>query len=350
MLLRLASLAAFMAMPLLCADWSPRLAADYLDGRQKEWFAWPAANAHAAPCVSCHTGMAYLLARPALRRTLGEHERTSYETGLVESLRSRVGKTDVKELFGPKTSDAYGAQALGVEAIFAALFLATENAPGAPLSKAGEQAFDRMWALQIRDGKPQGAWGWYSLNLDPWEMPESAFYGATLAAMAVGAAPAEYRDRPDVREHVAALGAYLKATEPSQPLHNRLLVLWASAKMPGLVSENARRSIVSDIVKAQDADGGWSIQSLGQWKQHEAATPSTGSNAYATAFTACVLRQSGGAAPALARAQTWLKGRQDPRTGAWGAASMNKQYPVGSMQSHFMQDAATAFAAMALLD
>src|SRR5947209_15415043 len=49
-------------------DWDKRLAADYLDARQKAWLAWPTANKNGVPCVSCHTGVTYLLARPALRQ------------------------------------------------------------------------------------------------------------------------------------------------------------------------------------------------------------------------------------------------------------------------------------------
>lgn len=71
----------------LAADWNPRLAAQYLDGRQKEWFAWPQAASAEGPCVSCHTGLPYLLARPALRRILGEAQPTEYETGLLNRLR-----------------------------------------------------------------------------------------------------------------------------------------------------------------------------------------------------------------------------------------------------------------------
>ena len=59
------------------ADWNPRLAADYLDAREKEWFAFKPANAAGGPCLSCHTSMAYLLARPALRKALGEGEPTN---------------------------------------------------------------------------------------------------------------------------------------------------------------------------------------------------------------------------------------------------------------------------------
>jgi len=63
------------------ADWNQRIAADYLDARQKEWFAWPRAKVASSACVSCHTGLPYLIARPALRRALGESQPTSYEKG-----------------------------------------------------------------------------------------------------------------------------------------------------------------------------------------------------------------------------------------------------------------------------
>ena len=37
---------------LLHADWNPRAAADYLDARQKAWFAWAPAKASGGPCIS----------------------------------------------------------------------------------------------------------------------------------------------------------------------------------------------------------------------------------------------------------------------------------------------------------
>jgi hypothetical protein len=141
-----------LVVPGFCADWNPRLAANYLDLRQKEWFAWPAANTHGVPCLSCHTGMTYLLARPALRRAIGESGPTIYETGLLDGLKTRVAKHDSKELF-PKSGERGGSQALGVEAIFSALFLAIEDNPSGKLSAETKQAFDRMWLLQVRDSK-----------------------------------------------------------------------------------------------------------------------------------------------------------------------------------------------------
>src|SRR5215212_9563819 len=71
--------------------WSPLAAARYLDTRQKAWFEWKPAQSADGPCVSCHTGMTYLLARPALRRALGETEPTEYERGLLDRLRAKAG-------------------------------------------------------------------------------------------------------------------------------------------------------------------------------------------------------------------------------------------------------------------
>src|SRR5262249_7430797 len=77
---------ALAAVPVRGAGWSPQLAAKYLDERQREWFAWPQAQSPNGPCVSCHTGMPYLVARPALRRLLKETQPTMYETGLLDRL------------------------------------------------------------------------------------------------------------------------------------------------------------------------------------------------------------------------------------------------------------------------
>jgi squalene-hopene/tetraprenyl-beta-curcumene cyclase len=321
------------ALPCASADWNPKLAAKYLDARQEEWFAWPTANSGAKPCISCHTGLTYLLARPVLRRALGENTPTSYETGLRNSLRSRVTKLEPP-----------AAPSLGVESVMAALLLEQDGSP------AASQALDRLWVLQSREGKAKGAWNWFSLDLDPWEMPESNFYGAALAALALGGAPAEYRSRPEVKERIADLTAFLTAGQESQTLHNRVMLMWAATKMPDLLPAAARRSIVDELWKQQQSDGGWTLASLGPFKVHEKAVRQEGTNAYATALVAFVLQRSDIANPKLGKALTWLKAHQDPEDGSWAAQSMNKQYPAGSMESKFMRDAATAYASMALLE
>ena len=321
MLARAAVCLVLSLLPAGAADWNPRLAAQYLDSRQKDWFVWPRANAGAKPCVSCHTGVTYLLARPALRQALGEDTPTVYETGLLASLRSRI---DLKD---PPASPG-----LGVESILAARFLATDDAD------------DRMWALQVHDGAAKGSWNWFALDLDPWEMPDSRYYGAALAAMAV---PAKDHGRPEAQELVA----YLHRGQAAQPLHNRLMLLWASAGFPDVLPAAERRALVDEVWKKQQADGSWTTDALGPFQAHAKAPHMEGGSAYATAFTAYVLQQAGGdrPGPKLARALAWLRTRQNPECGCWQSVSMNEQYDPCSIPARFMTDAATSYAVLVLL-
>ena len=318
----------------LSADWSPELAARYLDGRQKEWFSWKPAMSADGPCVSCHTGMTYLLVRPALRRRLKESQPTMYEVGLLDRLRAKVGEKPPGAL-------------QSVETIFSAMFLSREDATKT-MSAHTQKAFDQLWALQSVDGPSKGGWRWYAANLEPWENAESGRYGASLAAVALTQTPAEYRDTPKVRDQTAALTTYLTDSIESRRLHDRLALLLARA----FVSDAVRRSTTADALGKQQSDGGWTIESLGPWAAHPDAPPASGSNAYATAFTTFALLRGGIAATdsRLSNALTWLQSHQDPKTGAWAAVSMNKRYPDGSMESRFLQDAATAFASLALIE
>lgn len=349
---RIVCILALLAAPAFCADWNPRLAAGYLDSRAKAWLAWPVAQHNGGVCISCHTNLSYLLARPALGRTLGENEASPYQAKLFEALRNRVAKATPAE-FSPGGKEPSSSMALGVESVLAALVFASGDARhGSTLSQETEQAFDRMWRLQVAAGKNLGAWIWNSYDLEPWEEPASAFYGAALAALATGIAPGDYQSRPDIQEHVKALKTYLATQQSSQPLHNRLLLVWASTKLRDTLAQPERKAILAEALHRQQPDGGWTLESLGPWAKHTAAPPENGSNSYATAMTALALEQAGvsGDNPALARALDWLRSHQDPQTGAWPAQSMNKKYPADSMQLHFMQDAATGYASLALIE
>ena len=236
------------------SDWNPKLAAEYLDGRQKEWLAWPTANASGTACFSCHTGAPYLFARPALRKALGEAEPTSFETALRDALKARLVKKTTKE-WNPNGKEPGVSQGLGVESVWAAMFLGSE------------EAFERMWSLQIREGKRKGSWAWFSLNDDPWEMPDSVYYGASMAALATSMAPKEYRGGR--RSGNGPRPCRVFADElPSQSLHNRLAALLASAKSNDFLPDAARKAIVEEAWKKQSADGGWPLESLGPWTPH----------------------------------------------------------------------------------
>jgi squalene-hopene/tetraprenyl-beta-curcumene cyclase len=299
-------------------DWNPKLAAQYLDSRQQEWFAWKTAQTADGTCVSCHTGATYLLARPVLRKALNEPNPTEWETKLTERLRSRAG-LERKGILQ------------GVQTIFGAMFIPPDDA-------ASAAAFHQMWELQAKDGGLQ----WYDANLDPWETPGAFSWGVSFAARAVGSRSSQ------PGEHVQLMKTWLHNQGKSAPLHSRLAMLWAG----DILTSEERERLIMEVLQKQSPDGGWTIESLGPWAPHPDAPPQlTGSHPYATAFAVFALRQSGAKADGnIARAQQWLSAHQDPRTGAWFAPSMNKKYPEGSMESRFMQDAATAFATLALLN
>ncbi len=279
--------------------------------------------------------MTYMLARPVLRSALGESSPTDYERALTKAMQSRAA---AKPTTNPPSAG------FGTDSVVQVFLLATQD-----FSSETQQAFDRLWAAQM----PDGGWPWYNLNLDPWEMPESRMFGASIAALAIGNTPKEYREKPEVGDHIAALVAFVNRTanQQDQPFHNRLMLAWASTKLPEIGLEQKRKGAIDQARQTQQRDGGWTIASLGPWKAHPAARISEGSNAYATALTAFVLEQLGvrSSDPMLKNALAWLREHQTER-GYWDAWSMNTRYEPGSMMENFMRDAATGFASLALLN
>src|SRR5450631_1672191 len=118
----LLALIACSAMPLRCGDWNMRASAEYLDSRQKAWFEWKA-GAPGGHCVSCHTGLSYLQARPALERAIGEKAPTQYRTGLLAGMRARLQKQESGGMFPTLVKEPLASQASAVEAVIAALVL-----------------------------------------------------------------------------------------------------------------------------------------------------------------------------------------------------------------------------------
>jgi squalene-hopene/tetraprenyl-beta-curcumene cyclase len=318
------------------ADWNPTLAAKYLDQRQRAWSVWAPADTPTGACFSCHTGMTYLLARPALRRLLNEKQPTKWETSIKRKMATDAGNEPQGELQSAET-------------IFESLFLREDaQTIGEPRASALEQ----MWSLQYRDGKSKGGWDWYNANLDPWESPSSFYFGGTMAALAVGSTPREYQSKPEIRERIQALKQYLLNGIGERSLHDRLQLLWSSTAMPDLVTPSLRKSIIDEVEQKQRADGSWTLASLGPWPKHPDGANVALPSAYATAFTAYVLLQAGipPGETHLKKALEWLRTHQNRETGAWSASSMNKHYPAGSMPELFLQDAATGFAAAVLAE
>jgi squalene-hopene/tetraprenyl-beta-curcumene cyclase len=207
-----------------------------------------------------------------------------------------------------------------------------------------------MWALQIKSGTSSGAWPWLQFHNAPWE-GDSQYYGTALAAIAVGIAPAVYRDSPEIHDGMKLLREYLERERPFQTLIDRVILLWASTKFPALLTPAQQKSIIDEALSKQHQDGGFSLSDfVDAWKRKDNTPLETRSDGYATGVVAFVLRQTGYTMdqPPLQRALAWLTANQEQSEGRWPAYSLNKQRDLSSDAGRFMSDAATAYAVLAL--
>ena len=346
------------------STWDPKAAAAYLDRRMEYWIHWKGSNRdHGTFCVSCHTVVPYALARPALRVALTEPGVTAPERQLMDDVRRRVR---LWHETSPFYTDEYVApgksgESRGTEAVLNALILAWDDGRTGTLSADTVTAFDHMWAEQRANGEGAGSWSWLNFDLRPWESSDAQFYGAVLAALAVGVAPEKYQSRADIQEHLRLLRDYLVRESPAQSLHHRVLLLWAASKLPGLMEAPERQSLVGKVLRAQNADGGWSLSALLRKSGIRSAAltyPHPESDGYATGLVTLVFGQAQipGAAPQLQRGLSWLVRNQVGHNGSWIrgqegfwiARSVNGWRNPWSNGGRFMSDAATAYAVLAL--
>jgi len=334
--------------------WDAKAAAGYLDGRQSWWMTWPnAARDHDTACVSCHTALPYALARPALRGPLAEREASAPERKMLEQVTKRVRLWKEVEPFYPdqtrglpKTSESRG-----TEAILNAAVLSARDASLGTLSDDTRQAFDNLWALQFKAGEQAGGWAWLNFHNEPWEAPGSQYFGNSLAAIALGMAPGAYATLPANQDRVKALATSLRGGVDKADLLNRAMILWASSKIPGVLTPEQSRQIADDLIAKQQGDGGWNSASLaGDWKRNDSTPFDTNSDGYATGLVVHAMQQAGRSQtdPAVARGRAWLVANQDRATGMWTASSLNKRRDPGTDVGKFMSDAATAYAVLAL--
>jgi hypothetical protein len=350
--------------PKAAQSWDAAAAAKYLDDREVWWQAWPHAQKdHGTVCVSCHTQVPYALARPVLRNALGEHALTDPESAMIESVVKRVNLGSQAQTFysdaenGPgKTREARNAEAVN-NALILASYDAADNSPGVHLQPVTMAAFSAMWKLQGQSGEEAGAWVWQNFHFSPWEAPESEYWGACLAAVATGIAPDRYRDDPRIKPNLKLLRGYLLREEPKQPLINRVALLWASSKLPGLMSSKDRDALARELEQKQHTDGGWSASELGTnpqgetaWKRHDHSPFNTNSDGYATGLIVLALEESGTkrSNPELKRGLAWLESNQDKSDGMWPAWSLNVKRDPNSDIGKFMSDAATGYSVLAL--
>jgi squalene-hopene/tetraprenyl-beta-curcumene cyclase len=342
------------------SSWDPKAAAAYLDQRAGWWMAWPrAARDHETFCISCHTAVPYAMSRPALRGALGEQQPSANERKLLDNVTKRVRLwKEVAPFYSDADRGVYKTvESRGTESVLNALILASNDASSGAqsdhLSDGTLRAFENMWAEQQTSGAQKGAWLWLRFKNEPCEADDSDYYGAALAAIAVGTAPENYRSRPEIQTNLKMLREYLNREYSSQTLSNRAVVLWASAKLPGLLEPERQKALVNELLSMQQPDGGWSLTSMaGGWKRHDGTAQDVQSDGYATGLITFALLQAG-ISPEKERLKdglAWLASRQNKADGYWLASSLNnnEEHHISPDTVRFMKDAATAYAVLAL--
>jgi squalene-hopene/tetraprenyl-beta-curcumene cyclase len=340
-----------------------RRAVSYLDGRQDEWSRFAKAQrgegADKTTCVSCHTGISYVLAHPDLRRFAEKPGPAAAEERTIAAVSLRVEHW--AELDTPRfrlmydSDDDKKAESRGTEAVVNALILARDDAThkrDAP-SAATRTALQHLWKTQAMEGSAAGSWDWLNFGLAPWEADGSRAFGAALAAIAVGSAPGYLDQKHDeaTSRGIRSLRDYLRRGFPEESLYNRLWILEASTTWKDLLSADQKRQVIDQLLAARRADGGWALASLGNFKRVDGTPQAQDSDGYATGLAVHALLRGGSPAtrPEVTQGLDWLRSHQQ-EDGSWPGRSVNKKRDPATFVGKLMSDAATAIAAQVFVE
>jgi squalene-hopene/tetraprenyl-beta-curcumene cyclase len=289
-------------------------------------------------CISCHTTGTYMLVRPALTAQVGPPP---------QEMRKRYIAA-FKDLAAMKRDDLQKSTRPGQVIYAAAGFAEWDAHVTKALSAETKQALALMFELQ----QSSGTWG----SADCWPPYESdAFHEATVAAIAVADAPGWLKNLqdPSQRAGVDRLKHYLRTARPPHD-YGRVLLLWASTRMPDLLGKDQQRALVEMIERHQRDDGGWSIRTFAApeaWGRGNRAAKLRGepefhqppSDGHMTGMALLALREAGvpTADARIQRGVAWLLKNQRV-SGRWWTRSLNTN------GKHYITYSGTALPLLAL--
>ncbi len=304
----------------LLSVYSEDKAKNFLDNTALEW-------ARQNRCGTCHTTVAYLMARP-----------------LIGNSNDRAAWNEVRETvknFANEGIAKHSALAPFIVGPTAAALTVGDTSSGRELQPDTRALFDYMWASQGADGAwviPQNVGNLPFLERDP-------HYLAFMVALAVGYAPGRYYEDPSARAGFAKLQGFIRNNLPTNA-HDKAVVLWASVRTPGLLTAQERTEYERSLLALQKDDGGWTLPSMGTWPRHDGVPndPQGDSDGYATSLAALALCQQGYSVrdPAVKRAVTWIEQHQRA-SGRWYTRSL-----YSDRFQNYLSNMGTAYAVMAL--
>jgi len=279
----------------LAKTFSANNAATYLDEASLTW-------QKKKKCATCHTNMAYMMARPALGEVLPD-------SGEVRSFFEDYRKVRWKEN-GPTEKQGFWPVVVATGLTF------NDLQTTGKLSEVSREVLNFLWTTQREDG----GWRWPDCDYAPMEIDDH--YGATLAALTVGIAPDNYAKSPEARKGIAKLIIFLK-NDPPKSLHHRAMLAWSSIRIEGIATETEREKALEELLALQLPDGGWSTSGfLSDWdglvNDSERPLDTETSDGYGTGFVIVIARELGVPAhdPRIQKGIAWIQSNQR-ESGKW---------------------------------
>lgn len=304
----------------IAAAFSAKQAAIYLDRSSLTW-------QKEKKCVTCHTNMPYMFARPALSSV-------QKDSGEVREFFERY-RTERWTKKDPTESQGFWVIVVGAGLTF------NDMQTTGHLRPVTRDVLDFLWTTQRADG----GWDWPDCDYAPMEIDDH--FGVTLAALAVGIAPDGYSKTEAAQAGTDKLRTYFE-NNPPKSLHHRAMIAWCSKRLDGIATEDERQRTLEELLAKQLPDGGWSTAGfLTDWNGLERndgePLDTQTSDAYGTGSVIVISRELGIPAsdPRMRRGIQWLLENQR-ESGKWFTRS-----PVNDA-GNLISNTGTAYAILAL--
>ncbi len=311
--------------------------------------AWMTRDNHrrAGECVSCHTTFPFMLT--SIVGGVSDPKTTQVRAGIRAHIEKRVSawgapKEGTRPWYGGDRAEGSS----DTESVLNAVALAySDLAAGGPPSAASRRALEIMFKRQ----NPDGTWSPLNYGMQPWESAESRYWITAMAAVGMASVPGGLDEFPARHGRDQVRKALKRDLTPASNLHDRMMAIWADAKIGDVLSPAERVRSIEAIFAVQDSDGGFSLDRLTSWKKapdlDQKKTSREGkSDAYSTGLVVYAMLEAGVSKKdaRLQKAIAWLRSQQRA-DGSWPSDPMGSRQPFNL---NIVRDAGSAYAMLAL--